>query len=207
MAIDAVASRVLGRIYDKLYDQAWFQKLKTKWEELDTQSRMYLSMAGVAAVVFAVIIVLLSLMLTARSLKKELAEKNDLPTMIQSASDEMRRLKEIAPAAQGGHPGSQDTAPWAGYFELLAAGAGIEKTSLTANNEKILAATEQAKETQYDLVLKHVGIKQVVKLAFSLENGAKPVKLRNLTIDTKSDPAGFMDATLSVSAFNIKQVP
>ena len=62
---------------------------------------------------------------------------------------------------------------------------------------------DQAKEAMFDLKLKHVTIRQVVRYAFFLESGGKPVKLRNLTIDTKGDPSGYLDATLAVSGFAV----
>ena len=55
------------------------------------------------------------------------------------------------------------------------------------------------------MAVKHANIKQVVKFAQGLEAGARPVKLRDLIIDTKPDGSGYLDATLSVSAFSLVQ--
>jgi len=83
----------------------------------------------------------------------------------------------------------------------MAGNSGIDKSGITASPEKAGESSEQTKETLVDLNLKHVSIKQVVNFAVALESGARPVKLRNLQIDTKADPTGYMDATLSVSGF------
>ena len=48
-----------------------------------------------------------------------------------------------------------------------------------------------------------MNIKQVVRYAASLESGSRPIKLRNLLIDTKTDPSGYLDATLALSAFTL----
>ena len=61
--------------------------------------------------------------------------------------------------------------------------------------------SELAKEALIDLTLKKINIKQAVRYAFNLEHGARPVKLRNLSIETKSDNPGYVDAVLAVSAF------
>jgi hypothetical protein len=93
--------------------------------------------------------------------------------------------------------------PWHAYFESLAPNAGLDKSSLSVNSEKVGASNDQSKETLFDLNLKHVSIKQIVRFALALESGQKPIKLRNLSIDTKDDPAGYMDATLAISVFTL----
>jgi hypothetical protein len=195
-----------AQIVDQLQDQQWYQEGRTKWEELDPQSRTYLKFGGAGALAVAAMFLVFSAYLSVRSIRTELTDKNDLINVIQSANDEMRRLKESTPgASQGGRPGEDDKAPWPQYLESTAGSAGIDKASLTISNEKAGATTDMAKETLMDITVKHVNIKQVVRYAFSLENGARPVKLRNLSIDTKNDPSGWIDASLSISGFTLKE--
>lgn len=186
-------------VTDWLNEQEWYGQLKTKWEELDPQSRTYVKAGGVGASVLLVLIMLISAVWSVHSLKGELSDKQDLLSQINAANEEMRRLRDetsVSAAAAGGATG-----PWPAYFETIGGNAGVDKASLTISGDKPGTATDQAKETLYDLNLKHVSIKQIVRLAFGLENGSRPVKLRNLAIDTQADPQGYMDATLSVSAF------
>jgi len=185
-----------------LNEQDWFLKLKAKWEELDPQSRTYLKTAGVIGTVLIVFILTLSSVWRGYSLRSELSEKNELLNMIQSSNEELRHLREINNAAPAGSgPSSNGDSQWNGYFESITGTAGLDKTSLGVSSEKPGNSTDTVKESLFDLNLKHVSIKQVVRYAFYLENGSRPVKLRNLRIDTNSDPAGYMDATLAVSAF------
>ncbi|MGK5084640.1 hypothetical protein WDW37_15195 [Bdellovibrionota bacterium FG-1] len=188
----------LSSVSEWLGEQSWFQQLKGKWDELDPPSKSYLKAGGLGALTLSVILLVISSLWSIHSLKSELNEKQDLLSMIQSANEELRRLKETngnvpSPAAGGG--------TWQNYFESLAAGVGIDKTSLTVGTEKPGPANEITKETLYDVSLKHVSIKQVVRYAHGLENGVRPVKLRNLQIDTKGDAEGYMDATLALSGF------
>ena len=76
---------------------------------------------------------------------------------------------------------------------------------MTVSAEKPGASGEVAKESLFDLSLKKVSIRQVVKLAYFLESGSQPVKLRNLSIDTNADASGYLDATLSVSTFTLNE--
>jgi hypothetical protein len=152
-----------------------------------------------ASALLLVLVLVLSSIWSVYSLKSELSEKQELLSMINSANDELHRLRESnAGAPMGAAAGGGN---WQSYFETVAGSAGIDKGSLSVGSEKPGSSSDTTKETLYDLSVKHVNIKQVVRYAHGLETGSRPVKLRNLMIDTKSDPEGYLDATLSVSAF------
>jgi len=205
MENNSAAGTWFSRLSDRLNDQVWFQQLKGKWDELDPQNKKYLQTALVIVVSLLIMFVVFGSFYKVHKLKKEVAEKNELLQLIQNANDEMRKLREATPgAAIGGRAGEQKNAPWGTYFESIAVASGLEKTTLTTSTEKPGNTGDLAKEYLYDISLKHVTIRQIVRFAFYLENGARPVKLRNITIDTKSDPTGYMDTTLSISAFTLK---
>jgi len=194
----------IQKISESLNEQQWFQELKAKWEELDPQSRTYLKFASAGGALLILLLTVFSFVWGVYSLKRELSEKNELLHVIQSANDELRRLREAAPTQ--GEAAKGDT-NWQASFEATAASLGIEKNSLVITPvEKAAdkaAAPELAKESLFDIQVKHVSIKQVIRFAYALEHGNKPVKLRNLFVDTGADPAGYMDAKLSVSAFTL----
>ncbi|MCM2278704.1 MAG: hypothetical protein NDJ89_11575 [Oligoflexia bacterium] len=197
---DSRLSRLVDSVSDFFAEQEWVRQLKAKWDDLDPKSQLYLRLGslvgGGALVVFATG----SFLWSVHGLKKEVSEKAELVQLLQSANDEMRRLKESGSSA----PVAAGTEPWSAYFTGVAAPLGLGKENFSVSEEKKAAGeSDQVKESLYDLSLKKVNIRQVVRLAFSLENGARPVKIRNLLIDTKEDPTGYMDATLSVSAFTV----
>lgn len=193
--------QILTNISEWLNEQEWYGQLKAKWEELDPQSRIYLKAAGLGGSILLLFIFVISAVWSVHSLKNELADKQELLTSIQTANEELRRLREETAGSPAAMAGAGGNGTWPSYFEGLSATAGVDKSALTVGGEKPGATSEQAKETLFDLSLKHVSIKQVVRMAFGLENGSRPVKLRNLSIDTHADPQGYMDATLAVSAF------
>jgi len=191
---------------ESLNDQVWFQELKTKWEELDPQSRAYLKIGLASLTLLVLLFWTLSFIWSVHSLKKELSEKTNLLQIIQSAQNELRKSKDSLPSGAtleglAGGISSEREVAWPAYFESLAGTSGIDPASLSVTGEKTGTPSDQTKETLLDVNLKHVNIKQVVRYVFSIENGQRPVKLRNLLIDTKNDPTGYLDATLSVSAF------
>ncbi|MBI2711854.1 MAG: hypothetical protein HYX41_03165 [Bdellovibrio sp.] len=191
----------LQKAVDKLNEQSWFQEGKGKWDELDPQSKTYLKFAGVGLSVLFVLGLLINAVWSVHSLKSELLEKRALLTLVQSATDELRHLRETIPSAASSS--GTETSGWNAYFETTAGSAGVEKSSLSIQGEKTGSSTEQSKEQLFELGLKHVNLKQIVRYAFMLESGQRPVKLRNLTIDTKGDHSGYLDASLAVSAFTL----
>ena len=183
------------------------QQLKAKWEELDPQSRTYLRFAGYGGGIILGFFILLSVVWSVHSIKKDYHEKQALLTEIQTANNEIRKLREGLPASVN-NPDLNNTeektvAPWAFYFESIATAAGIDKSNITVAPERAGTVSDQSKEALIDINVKHISIKQLVRFGFNLENGARPVKLRNLSVDTKADPEGYMDAEFSVSAFNL----
>lgn len=196
-------SGFISRISDKLNEQVWYQQLKAKWDELDPQSRQYLRIASGVGAVALVFILMISSIWSVRGLRRELNDKSELISTIQSATEEMRRLRDSNPAAGSGRADS--TQPWPQYMDTTAQTAGVDKGSMVVSPEKTGSESDQAKEALFNVNLKHVSIKQVIRFAFYAENGARPVKLRNMTIDTNSDPAGYMDATLALSGFSLKE--
>lgn len=189
----------MDSISDWLNDQTWFQQLKEKWEELDPQSRLYVQFASAGGAVLAVVFVLLSFYWSVHKTKEELMAKSELLNMMSSAADELHTLQAANSTLAGG--GAASTEPWPTYFESTAGNVGIPKGNLTISDSKPGTTSDIAKEALYDIAMKKVNIRQAVRLAQSLESGARPVKLRNLTIDTQPDGSGYLDATLSVSAF------
>ena len=185
---------------DWLNEQQWFQELKGKWDELDPQSRQYLKFAGFGASVLLLLGLIFNSIWSVHSLKSEVTEKADLLNVIQTGNDELKRLRESAPAGKQADGGG---GPWSAYFDSVATNSGLDKANVTLANEKQGNSTDVLKESLFDLSMKKASIKQIVRFAFNLEAGARPVKLRNLTIDTKSDPSGYMDANMSVSAFTL----
>ena len=194
-------SRFFSNLNDKLNEQPWVQQLKGKWEELDPQSRSYLRRAAIGSSALLAVILIISSIWNVRALRRDLNERSELLGTIQAASDELKRLRESNPSVTSG--GEPETGPWAPYFEGIALQAGLDKAVVSVGEEKIGTPSDLAKEALINVSLKKVNIKQVVRYAFQLESGHRPVKLRNLTIDTQMDPSGYLNATLAVSAFKL----
>ena len=185
---------------DKLVEQSWFQELKSKWEELDHQSRLYLKYAAWGLVSLAGIIIVLTSVFSVRSLRNEVQDKQTLLTLIKNSNDEIRQLRD---SSAGGGQNRDSSQTWEAYIYSTGQSIGVEQGVLTVGSERSPSGqgTELFKESLIDLDLKHVNIRQVVRLAHILETGARPIKLRAMTIDAQEDLSGYLNAKLTVSAF------
>jgi hypothetical protein len=185
-----------------LEEQEWFQQLQAKWEELDPQSRLYLQFAGAGGGLVLLLIGMLSFYWSVRSTRDELMSKSELLSMLNSATDELRTLQASNSSLNAAAAGNE---PWPAYFENMAGSFGITKDSIQVSEPKSGPSSDVTKETLFEITMKKINIHQAIRLAQGLEAGNRPVKLRNLTIDTQPDLSGYLDATLSVSAFALNK--
>ncbi len=189
-------------LLDTIAEQAWFQQLRAKWDELDAQSRTGLQWAAGVAGVLLVSWAFAGTAWKIHSLKAEVSEKDELIRMIQNATDELAELKDQIPAAGAAATGSSQ--PLKDYLTTVAAGSGVPAAALGLDNEKSGSVRDGSKETLAQVTLKKINLRQLVRFLFQMENGSRPIKLRNLSIETHSDQSGYLDATLQVSTFTLK---
>jgi len=201
----------LARMITALTESQAFQTLKAKWEELDPQSRYYIKVGSLISSGLIILLTISFASVRVAGLQREVNLKNELLSSLRTANDELRSLRDSNAALTSTSGAS--AMPWNNYIETTATSAGIDKALLTISPEKPVTTEKEAtapkigettvKEVLLDVTLKKVNIKQAVRLAYQLEAGSRPVKLRNLTIDTKNDRTGYMDAVLSLSAFSL----
>lgn len=185
-------------------DQEWFQDLKGIWQKLDPQKQFYaqLGLAGISLLFF--IGLLLDSVWGVYQLKKEVNHKNQLVQLLENSQAELKRLKASLPRlAQEGNGEAQES--WPSYLEQIGQQQGISAPQIQVSQKsKLSAKTGQMdhQEVLFQVQLKKINIKQAVKYAFSVENGSKPAKIRNLQWQRFSDGSGYLDATLTLSTFS-----
>ncbi|OFZ17923.1 MAG: hypothetical protein A2X94_12855 [Bdellovibrionales bacterium GWB1_55_8] len=197
----------MDSIGESLAEQQWFQELRGKWDELDTQSRLYLKLGSLAASLLLVIGLVLGSVVHVYRIKKEYTTKSDLLTLISSANDELRLLRDAnrgisAPSAAG---------PWPEYLQSAATSAGIDPAKVTVSAEKPgkppAAGRDKedvaVKEALFEVSIKRLNVRQLVRYAYQLENGTRPVKIRHMGIEAEKNLSGYLDAKVAVSAFSV----
>lgn len=204
--IGQLIQTISDQVSQAVQDSPAFQQLKSKYEELDPKSRMAVLGGGAGLIVLLVGGVLVNSALGVRAIKQDVADRNDLIRLLQTANDDLRKLKdEAAGAGMARGNGDREAQPaWAAHFESTAMGAGIQKEAVTISGEKPGTQGEQTKESLFDISLKKINLRQLSKFAANLESGLKPIKIRAMQVDAKPDGSAWLDATISVSAFSMK---
>ncbi|MDR3607245.1 MAG: hypothetical protein P4M08_07690 [Oligoflexia bacterium] len=184
-----------------LGEQEWYQQIKAKWDEQDQESKSYLQIAAVGLVTAFVLYLVLSFIWGVHTLKREVDDKSQLLLQLQSANEDLQKLRSANSSLSA--IANPDNGPWPPYFEGYAGQIGISHENLSVSESKAGTTNDLSKEALYDVTVKKVNVHQLVRFAYALETGSRPVKLRNLTINTQPDLSGYLDATLSVSAFTL----
>lgn len=185
-------------ILDKLNEQVWFQQIKAKWDEVPLESRNAIQISGISIISISILSGLLYFGLETYTLKKQYNDRLSILSLLQNATDEINRLKEKSSLS-----GAEEKGGWDSYFTKKAEGQHITKEQITISPESAIGSGGATKELAVTLTMKHINIKQFTNLVQSIENGERPVKVRNINVDTHFDPEGYLDAKIIVSAFEV----
>ena len=194
------------KLSQAVQDSPIFQQIKAKYDELDANQKLAVTGGGAALALMVILFSVYQLGSSVRATKQDLADKNDLIRLLTTANDDLRRLRDEASASgmsRTADAGDQNTA-WNAHLEGQALNAGIPKESISISGEKPGTQGEQTKEALIDISLKKVNVRHLAKFAASLESGTKPIKIRSMVVDAKPDGSAWLDATLSISAFAMK---
>ncbi|NDD93261.1 hypothetical protein EBZ37_14420, partial [bacterium] len=194
-------NKLTQRLLEWLQENSTFQLARSKWDELDEQSRLYLKAAAATSAVLLVAWVFVGSWWQVRSIRAEIAEKDQILKQVQLARTEMQNLRSRIPTSRSSQ---SDEQPWTSYFESIATGLGLEKQSLEVSSESAGQDRALSKEAFFDLTLKKVNVKQLTRFANQVENGRRPVKIQKLQVETKTDLSGYLDAKISVAVYLMK---
>lgn len=203
METDSKLSQLMGKALERLNEQVWFQQIKAKWDELDNQSQFYLKLVSSGAVALMLLGVVFSAWSGVRDSRRQVNEKTDLVRLIENAIEERRRLQ--SEVSGGATLSGAAQSAWPEYFQNAANIAGISSESVSVGQPKTGTEGEVSSESLFEINLKKINIRQLARYGYQLEHGGRPVKLRNLKVDADDELTGYMDATLSVSAFTPKE--
>jgi hypothetical protein len=220
--------RFFQKISDQVQDQVWFQQGKAKWDELDVRAKMAVKYALIIGSAVLIIGGVGTSLYAVAAQKREIEDKLGLIQKIQSAQEELKRLKDVTSRFNGG--GDQ---AWGAFITERATPAGIDPSALQIVSEAVVASNSPApapapkgpksakdkdkekdatpaaaagpEETVVEANIKKVNVRQLTKFLHEIENGGRTVKIRRLQVNTHPDESGFLDATVVVSAFRLKQ--
>lgn len=186
---------------DSINDQAWFQQLKSKWDELETQTQTLIKAVCFLAFVSTYLYFSFSFIGGAYALRNEYREKKELLHYLHVASQDIAQLGNQASAASAGKDARQ-------ILDELTSRAGLSPEAMNFSPPTPGNSTSFVEESLFDIDAKHVNLRQIMKYAYQIENHEVPIKLRNLQVRPtpgEDGPKGYLDAKFSVSVFKTKE--
>ncbi|MBI3558617.1 MAG: hypothetical protein HY074_20300 [Deltaproteobacteria bacterium] len=193
----------LDTLLEQIRDSETYQQIKLKYDELDSRTKLYVNLGAVAGVVFVVFLSLVISMAKLNGLKSEINDREDLIGYLQRSGDQ---IKQLQAAQRNSHSQSDTSSPFGSLVNNALQTLGIDPSKVDVGSEHPGSQTKTAAETLLDVKLTQVNLRQIQQLLFSLgEQGAlRGISFKDLTIDTKGDPSGWMDANFVVSTWKEK---
>lgn len=192
----------LDKILDQIRDSEAFQQVKGKYDELDSQAKLYVNLGAFAAMVFLIFLTLVISMARLSHLKSDLTEREELIGYLQTSSDQIKQLK----AQQASSRGLDTSTPLPSFISTVATNNRIDPSKVEVGSERPGAADKDAVETLLDVKLSQVNLRQISQFLFALtdQGSARGLNIKDLNIDTKGDASGWMDASITVASYKAK---
>lgn len=197
MSLQDRFSEWTGKISETLEKQVWYQEAKSKWEELNPKSRQRITLITLLSGFLIATSLSITYWFHVKSIERDLYQKLSIIELINNSADELRSMRASRPG--GSHSGN-----WADYFKEVAQNANVDPSIINVSDEKQATGSAKSltKESYFTVTLSKSNIIQITQFAYELENGTRPVKLKQLDLDTHQDAEGYIDAKFAVSAFS-----
>ncbi len=198
---ESAFGRLWARVSDKIQDQVWFQQIKSKWEELDGQSRYAIKVGSFVIVVVCATGGVISMAMSTVASHAELQEKRFLIQKIQTSQEELRKLKETTARA-----GMGDDGPWNSYIQAQAMASGLDPASVTVSEPKKVSPTNSKspaliEEMEFETTVKKINVRHLVKFVYNVENAGRMAKVKKLEVLTQPDESGYLDVTFTTLGY------
>jgi hypothetical protein len=183
--------RMAGEFKEKVWESEAVLKARQKFSELDKQTQSYVLIGSFAGFMLILLLTFFTLWGRTIALKNELARMDDEIRMTQNSNVKIQELK-IAEQNRNSDVLLRDfdaTGDTAGFAERVGAKALIKKESYTV--------TPGAKGAS-DLNLEKISLRQLARTLYLIEKSGSGASVEKLSVDTKSDPEGYLWAQLTL---------
>ncbi|MBI2606262.1 MAG: hypothetical protein HYW49_09305 [Deltaproteobacteria bacterium] len=193
----------LGELLEKIKESEAYHQVKAKYDELDSQTKLYINLGIIAAILLVVVISVIGGVAKVSGLASDINRRDELIGYLQISADHLKQLKEKQEAAQGN---ADVSSPLPTFIENVSTNTGLNPEKLVLGLEKPGQEMKEAKEALIEVKLTQINLKQLARLLFNLtdQGSARNLNIRDLTIDTKGDPTGYLDAAFMVATYKAK---
>lgn len=199
----AELKRKFSEFWETIKESEAYLQIKEKYDELDTRTKITIQLGAVGGVAFMILLSVLTGIAKVSTLKGSIDETEALIGYLQHSSDSIRQLKMQAQSAAS----SVDAGGSLGDFASSLLGpSNIDPARAEIASERDGSEEKDTKEILVDVKLSQVNLRQVSRFMINaIEEGKKrSVAIKELNVDTKGDPSGYMDAQVTLAAYRPK---
>lgn len=204
---ESAFGKIWDKISDKIQDQVWFQQLKSKWDEMDPQSRYALKVGSFVIILVAAVGGVSTMAITTLSNQADLKEKRILIQKIQASQEELRKLKETT--ARAGAGGGEE--PWGAFVSSQAMASGLDPSAVTVGEPKKVNGTDKSnaliEQMEFETTAKKINVRHLVKLIYNIENAGRMAKVKKIDVLTQPDESGYLDVTFTTLGYTAAAAP
>lgn len=193
----------LGELWEKIKESEAYLQVKAKYDELDPQTKLYINLGSIGAILLVVVISVIGGVAKVNGLASDIDRREELIGYLQISAENLKQLKEKQEAARGN---ADVSSPLPTFVENVSTSSGLNPDKLVLGLEKPGQEMKGAKESLLEVKLTQINLKQLTRLLFNLtdQGSARNLNIRDLTVDTKSDPTGYLDATFMIATYQAK---
>ena len=191
----------LAKFFDKVRESDVYHQIKSKYDELDSQAKVYVNLGGVAALALVVLLTVFVGLAKVNGLKSRINENEETIGYLQRSADTIRQLKAQQSTTLG-----DVSSPLPTLIDMALQRAGLDPAKADIGAEHPGAEEKESVEMLLDVKLEQVNLRQLSQFLFVLteQGSARKLNIKNLVVDTKNDPSGWLDASVTVAAFKAK---
>ncbi len=193
----------LSELWDQFKDSELYRSISNKYDELDSKTKLVINLSVLAFMILFVFTTVISGMSKVSGLSADINEREEMIGFLQRSSDNLKQLKAQQEATQG----NVDTQSELNKFvEDVSRNSGFNPEKVSIAAERPGKELKDAKETMVDVKITQINVEQMTKFMFDLtdQGSARSLTIKDLTVDTKGDPSGYVDVNMTVAAYRTK---
>jgi hypothetical protein len=193
----------LDKVLESIRDSDTYNQFKTKYDELDSQAKLYVNLGAVAAVVLFIFFTILYGMAKVNGLKSDINEREELIGSLQRSSDQIKQLKALQQNQRGNADAS---AALPAFVDNVLQNSALDRSKADVSPERNGAEEKDTHEILVDIKLTQINLKQLTRFLYTLtdQGATRNLNIKDLNVDTKGDPTGWIDATVTVASYKAK---
>ena len=190
-------------LIQKIKDSDAYLELKQRYEDLDAQTKVYIGFGTAGGLLILLICTVVFPISKLNSIKAEINDKEATIAYLQKSSDQIKQLKlQQQQAGQGADLSS----PLPLFIQSIVSASGADPEKLDIGGERVGTVDKDSQEVMVDVRMNQTNLRMVNKILFNITDrgSVRGLNIKDLNMDTKGDPNGYMDASFTVASFKAK---